>query len=146
MKFKSVFLKIFKLSVLRIFRSSLIHSITAEGKKEFWKKLCFTLNRGILLVFLVLYVLTEVRIIPNRHFGHLYLKIHDYVTISYDFQRKSCFHWRRWRNPSEKVVMDEEELDGIGNLEDLPRLVFIDKNYGNLKVSIRWWWRPYEKY
>ena len=33
--------------------------------------------------------------------------------------------------------MDEEELDGIGNLEDLPRLVFIDKNYGNLKVSIR---------
>ena len=75
MKFKSVFLKIFKLSELRIFRSSLFHSITAEGKKEFWKKLCFTLNRGILLVFLVLYVLTEVGIILNRYFGHLYLKI-----------------------------------------------------------------------
>ena len=75
MKFKSVFLKIFKLSELRIFRSSLFHSITAEGKKEFRKKLCFTLNRGILLVFLVLYVLTEVGIILNRYFGHLYLKI-----------------------------------------------------------------------
>ena len=29
-------------------------------------------------------------------------------------------------NPSEKVVIVEEELDGIGNLEDLLRLVFID--------------------
>ena len=75
MKFKSVFLKIFKLSELRIFRSSLFHSITAEGKKEFRKKLCFTLNRGILLVFLVLYVLTEVGIILNRYFGYLYPKI-----------------------------------------------------------------------
>ena len=75
MKFKSVFLKIFKLSELRIFRSSLFHSITAEGKKEFRKKLCFTLNRGILLVFLVLYVLTEVGIILNRYFGYLYLEI-----------------------------------------------------------------------
>ena len=47
---------------LGIFRSSLFHSITTEGKKEFWKKLCFTLSRGILLVFLALYVLTEVDI------------------------------------------------------------------------------------
>ena len=75
MKFKSVFLKRFKLSEMRIFRSSLFHSITAEGKKEFRKKLYFTLNREILLVFLALYVLTEVGIILNRYFGHLYLKI-----------------------------------------------------------------------
>ena len=75
MKFKSVFLKIFKLSELRIFRFSLFHSITAEGKKEFRKNLCFILNRGILLVFFVLYVPTEVGIILNRCFGHLYLKI-----------------------------------------------------------------------
>ena len=34
MKFKSVFLKIFKLSELRIFRSSLFHLITAEGKRN----------------------------------------------------------------------------------------------------------------
>ena len=70
MKFKSVFLKIFKLSKLQIFGSSLFHLITAEEKKEFRKKLCFTLSRGI-LVFLVLYVLTEVGIILNRYFGHL---------------------------------------------------------------------------
>ena len=35
MKFKSVFLKTLKLSELRIFKSSLFHSIAAEGKKEF---------------------------------------------------------------------------------------------------------------
>ena len=75
MKFKIVFLKIFKLSELRMFRSSLFHSITAEGNKKFRKKLCFTLNREILLVFLVLFILTEAGIILNRYFGHLYLKI-----------------------------------------------------------------------
>ena len=75
MKFKSVFLEMFKLSELQIFMSSLLHSITAEGKKEFRKKLWFTLNRGILLVFLVLYVLTKVGIILNRCFGHLYEKL-----------------------------------------------------------------------
>ena len=75
MKFKNVFLKIFKLSELRIFRPSLFHLITAEGKMEFRKKLCLTLNREILLVFLVLHLLKELEIILNRHFGHLYLKI-----------------------------------------------------------------------
>ena len=80
MKFKSVFLKIFKLSELQIFMSSLFHLITAEGKKEFWKKLCFTLNRGILLEFLVLYVLTKVGIILNKYFGQLYLKISKKAT------------------------------------------------------------------
>ena len=44
-------------------------------------------------------------------------------------------------SPSEKVVIVEEELDGIdtdgtGNLEDLPRLVFIDEESGNLKAAI----------
>ena len=33
-----------KLSNLRIFKSNLLHSIIADGKKEFFKKLCFTLN------------------------------------------------------------------------------------------------------
>ena len=59
MKFKSIFLNIFKFSELGIFRSSSFYSITAEWKKEFWKKLRFTLNTGILLVFLVLYVLNS---------------------------------------------------------------------------------------
>ena len=42
-------------------------------------------------------------------------------------------------NPSEKVVIVEEELnrvdiDDIGNLENLPRFLFIDEECGNLKV------------
>ena len=41
-------------------------------------------------------------------------------------------------NPSEKLVIVEENLDrididDIGNLEDSPRLVFIDEECGNLK-------------
>ena len=40
-------------------------------------------------------------------------------------------------NPSDKFAMVEEELDGIdidsiGNLMDLPRLMFIDEVCGNL--------------
>ena len=67
-------MKIFKLCELQIFRSNLFHWITAEGKKKFRKKLCFTSNRGMLLAFFVLYVLTEVGIILNRYFRQLYLK------------------------------------------------------------------------
>ena len=41
--------------------------------------------------------------------------------------------------PSKEVVIVEEELnlvdiDDIGNLENLPRFVFIDEECGNLKV------------
>ena len=32
--------------------------------------------------------------------------------------------------------MVEEKLDGIGNLVDLPRLMFIDEECGNLKVVV----------
>ena len=44
-------------------------------------------------------------------------------------------------NPSEKIVIVKEELDGIdiddiGNLEDLLRIVFIHKECGNLKVFV----------
>ena len=44
-------------------------------------------------------------------------------------------------NPIEKVVKDEEELDGIEidgiwNLENLPRTVFIEYEYWNLKVVV----------
>ena len=39
-------------------------------------------------------------------------------------------------NPSYKVIMVEEKLDGIGNLVDLPRLMFIDEECGNLKVVV----------
>ena len=50
--FKSFFLKIFRFYELHIFWFSLFHSITTEGKKEFWKNVCFTLNWEILLHFL----------------------------------------------------------------------------------------------
>ena len=51
------------------------------------------------------------------------------------FSKNSRFHWRR--SPSEKNVIVKEGLDGrhiddIGNLEDSPRLVFIDEEYENL--------------
>ena len=72
-KFNSVFLKIFRLSEFRIFWSSLFHLITTEGKKEFLKTFCFTLNRGI-LVFHELFVLTNIGILI-RYFGQWYLKI-----------------------------------------------------------------------
>ena len=44
-------------------------------------------------------------------------------------------------NPSGKVViigeeLDAAEVDGIGNLVDLPRVMFIDCEYGNLKVVV----------
>ena len=44
-------------------------------------------------------------------------------------------------NPSEKIVIVKEELDGIdiddiGNLEDLLRIVFIHEECGNLKVFV----------
>ena len=44
-------------------------------------------------------------------------------------------------NPSEKNVIVTEELDGIdiddiGNLEDLLRIVFIHEECGNLKVFV----------
>ena len=73
--FKSFFLKINKFSELRIFWSSLFHSITTEGKNEFWEKLCFTLNWGILLAFLVFYGIMEVGIILNRYSGDWFLII-----------------------------------------------------------------------
>ena len=55
------------------------------------------------------------------------------------FWKKSHFHGRK--NPSNKVVTVEEELDGIniddiGNLLDFPRLMFIDEECGNIKVVV----------
>ena len=47
-------------------------------------------------------------------------------------------------NPSEKVVIVEEKLDGfdideIGNLEDLPRFVFINEEYVEVSWRSHWW-------
>ena len=58
-----------------LIRTRLIDSIRLPLKEKRNFKRNHALNRGLLLVFLVLYVLTKVGIILNRYFGHLYLKI-----------------------------------------------------------------------
>ena len=65
---RGLFLKVFKLSELRMFRPSLFHSMTVEGKKELWIKLCSTLNWEMLLVFLVFYLFTVTGML-KRYFG-----------------------------------------------------------------------------
>ena len=39
-------------------------------------------------------------------------------------------------NPSDKIVIVEEELQGIKNLQDSPRLVFINEGCESLKVIV----------
>ena len=60
-------------------------------------------------------------------------------TFKFYFWRKLRFYWRG--NPSNKVTAVEEEqdgidIDGIGNSMDLPKLMFIDEECGNLKVVV----------
>ena len=60
-------------------------------------------------------------------------------TFKFYFRRKSRFYWRG--KPSNKVNTVEEEqngtdTDGIGNLMDLPKLMFIDEEYRNLKAVV----------
>ena len=50
------------------------------------------------------------------------------------FSKKIIFLLKKKINPSDKVVIVEEELDGIGNVVDLSRLMFIDEECGNLQV------------
>ena len=54
------------------------------------------------------------------------------ITFQFYFQRKADFTEEE-DNASENVVIVEEEPDGIENLEDLPRLVFVDEECGNIK-------------
>ena len=60
-------------------------------------------------------------------------------TLKFYFWRKSRFCWRG--KPSNKFDAVEQEqdgidIDGIGNLMDLPKLMFIDEECGNLKVVV----------
>ena len=60
-------------------------------------------------------------------------------TFKFYFWRKSGFYWRG--KPWNKVNAVEEEpyginIDGIGNLMDLPKLMFIDEECGNLKIAV----------
>ena len=68
----------------------------------------------------------------------------DYVSRSRLFcifrvlvsKKKLHFHWRR------QEEVNDIDVDGIQNSKDLPRLVFIDEECGNLKV-VDWLWRAY---
>ena len=53
-------------SEFRIILSSLFYSITVDGKKEFWEYLFLTLNKGMLLWFLVVHVDKTLGIILKR--------------------------------------------------------------------------------
>ena len=54
--------------------SKLFHSIIADGKKEFLKKLCFVLIRGIFLSVLVAYDVHLTGMRWKRDFGCLFSK------------------------------------------------------------------------
>ena len=54
--------------------SKLFHSIITDGKKEFLKKLCFVLIRGVLLSVLVAYNVHLTGIRWKRQFGSSFLK------------------------------------------------------------------------
>ena len=50
------------------------------------------------------------------------------------FPRKSSFYWRGKPSNKKEQEQDGIDIDGIGNLMDLPKLMFIDEECGNLKV------------
>ena len=51
--------------------------------------------------------------------------------------KKFIFSWKK-RSQSfiKKIAIFVEELDGIGNLENLLRIFFINKEYGSLNVFV----------
>ena len=74
MNCKMLFLKRARLSELLILLSRLFHSITEDGKNEFLKKLCLTLNLGMLpILFLVLYAILVVGMLSKRYLGERYI-------------------------------------------------------------------------
>ena len=54
--------------------SKLFHSIKADGKKQFLKKLCFVLIRGMMLSVLVAFDVYLTGMRWKRYFGSSYLK------------------------------------------------------------------------
>ena len=76
MNCKMLFLKRARLSELLILLSRLFHSITVDRKNEFLKKLCLTLNLGMLpILFVVLYAVLVVGILSKRYVRDWFLVI-----------------------------------------------------------------------
>ena len=74
MNCKMLFLKRAKLSELFILLLRLVHLVTVDGKNEFFKKVCLTLNLtlniGMLsILFLVLYAVLVIGILSNTFLG-----------------------------------------------------------------------------
>ena len=72
---KILFLKAEKVLKFLIFKSKFVHSMTGDRKKEFIKKLCFPLKRGILSLVLVLYALLMLGRILKKYSGDRPLNI-----------------------------------------------------------------------
>ena len=52
------------------------------------------------------------------------------------FWRNSRFYWRGKSSNKVEEEQDGIDINGIGNLMDLPKLMFIDEECGNLKVVV----------
>ena len=87
MKWRIFFLNIDKLSESRMASSSLFHSERVEGKKEFLKKLCFTLKMGMLCTALEVWNECPTGIKWNRYRGCSFLKtLHKRQSFLYQGQ------------------------------------------------------------
>ena len=76
MNCKMLFLKRARLFELLTLLSRLFHSIAVDGKNEFLKELCLTLNLGMLpILFLVLYADLVVGILSKRYLEDWFLVI-----------------------------------------------------------------------
>ena len=75
MKLKILLLKTENFSDFLRQGSKLFHSIMVDRKKEFLKKLCFVLRKGMLCIFRVEYNERLVGIKLNRYLGFLFSKI-----------------------------------------------------------------------
>ena len=60
-------------------------------------------------------------------------------TFKFYFWRRSRFYWREKSSNKVNTVKEEQDginITGIGYLMDLPKLMFIDEECGNLKAVI----------
>ena len=59
-----------------------------------------------------------------------------FLFFSYYFQRQSRFSWIAQPFRKKMEELDGIDIDDIRNLEDLLRIVFINEEWGNLKVFV----------
>ena len=93
MNCKMLFLRRVKLSELVIPLSRLFHSITLDGKNKLLKKICLTLNLGMLsILFLVLYAVLAVGVLFDIYLG-------DWFLVILKKQQSFLNHRRCFRDP-----------------------------------------------